>query len=586
MNVLLIFLIILILIIVIAILIDKSNIFKKPEPLTAKQISEEKQQAQNQNNTYLPYPTWSQPVPYDPNGTGACTIYTFLSNPYTPAVPSYTKLIDGTADYVIQPNNEFVCIDSDQIFASTISHECINPNGLAAGSGCILTVDTFVDGVGITGPGNFVPQGTIEGDPGITGNSLLYTPCNPNNLNNNRQNSSYCLGDIGLVIPNFATQGSYDGSSGTNDCLAGLWYQDNNGVNYIDTGIETCDLSSSKQIFRMIRYSVDSKGNVLQDDNGNLAAIVHRYTGYYLAPNAPLIKEETSDNVISYVYQSKSPFINYDVINDKEGNTYATSISLVLVNPKYDTIRNGVYWLLQNQTFNSSLDPQSTNFNEFVNNGVYYNQENYSLYYNSVVDNTNRPPLLGSHFFERTIEYCNGNTGATGCNGNNWPLELLVNNSSVGSCLFGIDLNSGGAPAVIPNVPIDLAPQQLVYIPDINLLPDPNTSAIWTYLINNFSINITSDDKPLLTPYRTTSKAELSYKCTRDPKDGNNYFTYLINYSDANNLNTVVNYKLNTTSDTQYIHYPLYQKQIQIGVSKNNPSTNVNFNSQSNPFNL
>jgi hypothetical protein len=563
MNTLLIFLIFIIFLIVIAILIDLSGIFKSPEPLTTnKGVSIEKQQASLPANVSLPNPTWSQPQAYGPTGTNTCNIYTFLSGEFTPAVASYSKLNSGSRDYLIQsidPN--YVCLDSDQIFAQTISHQCINANGSSAGAGCILTVPT-----GGYQAGDFVPQGFVEGE-----DTPLYTPCVPSNINNNKSNSSYCLGNIGLIVPNFQPQ-EFFYEEGENKCLAGLWYEGLTGQSLYNTGLEDCSLAQSTQIFRMIRYNIDSQGNLKQNDKGPLAAIVHRYTGYYLAPRLPQLPYTISGNT-GFYYDFNNPYFNYNVITDNFGNKFPVSMDLVLINPQYDTSRNGVYWLLQNQTLNPSVNPNGTTFSSFVNRGIYYNQLDYVTQYKPKNTNdSNTLPTVPSYYFEQTVNYCTGNTGVTGCS-SNAPLTIS-NNSGVSGCYFGTDSSNN----IIKNVPVDLAAQQIVYVPDLNLLPDPNSSAIWTYLVNSFSINIVNNS-PILTPYRTTSTIDLNYNCINDPNDVGNFFTQLIGITDSQD------YLINQTSDSQFINYNMFAQQIQTGVSSNSNILNPNYSKLSNPFN-
>lgn len=589
MNVVFVFLILLIALIIIAILIHESKILTPPDPLTTnKNISIEKQQANLAANVYLPYPTWGQPQPFPGNtGTGQCLIYTFIPGAATPAAPSYAQLNSSVRNYTIEPNTDFVCIDSDQLFASTVSHKCANPEGTSAGAGCILTVDTYdPNSSTMLRAGEFAPAGTIEGDNtiGIPGNysSLLYTPCNPANISGNRQNSLYCIGDIGVIIPQFTPQANYQSSS--NDCLAGLWNQGITGIGIYTTGMSNCDLADSTQIFRMIRYSVDNSGNLTQDDRGRLAAIVHRYTGFYLAPDVNYIPPTQQNSNYQYIFSQ--PNINYNPVTDNYGNTFTTSINLVLINPAYDDSRNGVYWLLQDQIYNPAINPTSVDFNAYAGvgptgNGVYYMQENYAATFNPKnTTNANNPPNITSHFFKQTVEYCNStNGGGTGCGGWTGPDEI-PNGSSVAACLFNL---LPGNSVAVQNVPIGIAPQQIVYIPDLRLIPpipDPTGNSVtWTYLINNYSINITNNNTPILTPYRQTSSVDLRYGCMQDSADNNNRFTTLQNY------NTGIQYAFQQPyRDSQFINYNLFIQQIQTGVSVNNVSNNINYSGKSNPF--
>jgi hypothetical protein len=583
MNILLIFLVILLLLIFLAIAIDKSNIFKKPEKLTNKGISQEKQQGNLPSNVNLPYPTWSQPVPY-PNansGSGLCSAYTFIAGQYTPGIPSYSYLnSNDTRGYIIQPTDpNFVCIDNDQIFAYTISHKCINSKGTSAGAGCFVTVDSSGYKAG-----DSVPEGTVEGDDTIPNSSLLYAPCTPSNLNNNKTNSNYCLGNIGLIIPQFTPETNYE--AGNNQCLASITqgntgiYDVDLGYNFFNTLLQECDLSESSQIFRFVRYAYDTTNGLVQNDNGPLAAIIHRYSGFYLAPKLNTVKTFNSNNKIQYQYIYDNPVINYEYILDNTNNGYNTSISLILLNPIYDN-RQGVYWLLQNQTYNPKLDPQTMNFNSYEGIGVYPNQENYATQFRKkITTNNNETPTVQSYYFQQTVKYCNENNGSpAGCGGS--IISPTISNNSTASCLFGTFVLTQ-TPSTVTNVPLDISPQQIVYIPDLNLLPNSDASAIWTYLINSYSINIDINNNPILTPYRTNMKANIQYNCSVDDNDSNNFFTYL---QPVNKQAGIQFLFVSPYNDSQFINYSSYSQQIQTGVSGNNPSGNANFNQYSNPFN-
>lgn len=412
MNVVLIFLVILSFLIIIGILIDKSNIFSSPEPISKnKQYSIQKQQGQLQTNAFLPYPTWSQPSPFPgPTGSGLCNIYTFLGGSYIPGVPNYQDLNNEVKNNLIQPTTDFVCIDPDQLFANTVSHECINSQGLAAGSGCILTVPTCSSDGYYRQPGEFVPNGTIEGDNTISclgySSREYYAPCIPSTINNNIAGTNYCIGNIGLIIPDFNPQAGFQPI--INQCVAGLWFGAT-GVyqNQIyNTAMANCNLSDSTQIFRMIRYSLDENNNLQQDDKGNLASYVHRYTGYYLAP-------DFGNNIIPSgnsgpsSYNFYKPNIQYQNITDTTGNDFKTYINMVLINPSNDTTRNGVYWLLQNQTPDPVVNPQTLNFTQYANRGIIPTQTNYATQYKPANTNdTNHAPAIPSYFIEATVKVC------------------------------------------------------------------------------------------------------------------------------------------------------------------------------------
>ena len=591
MNVVFIFLVIIIVVIIILIVLHKSKIFKSPDAPTQKQTKGSYSQSKTINQ-YAPQPTWGQPEANPPgSGSGLCTIYTFLGGQYTPAAPSYSILNTGRGYYVDKNLNEapLVCLDSDQLFAYTYQHTCTNPEGSAAGAGCILTVDTFVPGIGVTGPGSFVPVNTIEGNYQDGLSSKLYGPCVPSNIGNNYQNSLYCMGNIGLVIPNFKPQPNYNSTGDTgNMCLNGLYGNTGSttpigNIGYYNLNTVSCDLSDPGQIFRMTRYTVNSDGSVTQDDNGNVASIVHRYTGYYLAPNLTIDTVQsidTNNNLqTKYYYDFTNIVYNYgNVTNigpagywtDNTGNTGVVSSELILIPPSADLSRNGVYWLLQNQTFSAQYDSTATDVATYRNQGVMINQTNYTARFPN-------GPAEPSYYAEQTML----KPGIP-----NPPVGGLLSGGGQTGCLFTSTPNTTGS-YLVPNIPSNIAPQQLVYVPDLRLLPSTvngDPSRLWSYLVNNMSINVRNDGIPFLTPYRTTNYIDIGYSCSQDPNDPSNYFTVFTG---------IVNSVQNPPSDTQFINYNLYTSQIQMGVTSgfiagNTGTTttgNVAYASNSNPFN-
>lgn len=594
MNVVVAFIILVILVIVISIALHLSRKFDSPDPLTDKKSL----QSDIPKNAYLPNPAWSKPSMFPPDGSGSavCSIYTFLAGEDLPAVPSYSGLQgSGGRGFIFTPGptgNQSVCIDVDQLFANTISHECVAPYSNGAGAGCILSVQTAVPQTGggyiSLPPGEIAPKGTVEGviypdaPPGFS--QKYYAPCTPNNLGNTVQDSSYCIGNIGLLIPNFTPQAVYDPPDETsrNNCLGGnTQLVDTNGSYNVD--LLACDLSDQEQIFRMIRYSMDSQFNITQDDNGNLAAIVHRASGYYLGPELtpqPIVKivgvtgatgtvdprfptpsgEEAL--IVGYYYNFDKPVVTNGIVIDNFGNNFPTSIQLKLVNPQYDLSRNGVYWLLQNQTLSSGIDPQRIS-PSYIRVGVYPNQFDYGNQYP-------KAPTTTSYYWEQVAEQSIPplpvtvavNAGVTGC---------LLSSSSTGGIGSAINIKSG------------TAPQQIVYVPDLRLLPQNSLdeSGYWSYLVNNYSINILDgSNQPILTPYRTSSNFDASFGCTQDPNDSNNYFTYLSDITP--HQSSTVN--LNLYSDTQFITYINYVTQIQTGVVSHSSNSNAQFSPNSNPF--
>jgi len=572
MNVLFVFLIILIVVIVIVIVLHKSKIFKSPDAVEKKAPSSNSYSQSRTMNQYAPQPTWGQPEANPPGtGSGVCSVYTFIGGQYTPAAPSYSQLNTGRGFYINKyysdPNSNIpppTCIDTDQLFAYTYKHTCQNPQGSSSGSGCILSVDTYIPGIGVTGPGNYAPINTVEGNYQDGFSSKLYGQCTPSNLANNYPNSVYCQGNIGLIIPNFKPQPNYNSTGVTgNMCLNGLYGQTGGvssigNIGYFNLNTLPCDLSDPGQIFRMTRYTVNSDGSVTQDDNGNVASIVHRYTGYYLAPNIKVDfvtqKDNTGDIKTTYFYDFSSVIYNYGSWQDQSGNTGVVSSELILIPPSADLTRNGVYWLLQNRTFSAQYDSTAADAAAYRDVGVMVNQPNYQAVFPN-------GPAEPSYYLQQTIL----TPGVTG----NVPTDLLSNVDQ--TCFFGMNItvttpSQNIDTALVKDVNSNIAPQQIVYIPDLRLLPSTDTadkSRLWSYLVNNLSININQDGTPFLTPYRTNSYIDVGYECVFDPKVSNpvnttNQFTIFKGF---------VNSIDKPPSDTQFINYNLYTSQIQMGVS-------------------
>lgn len=600
MNIVFVFLLFLTILIVIGIVIHKSHKFEAPKPVKSGQPGVTKYNATLPQNEFLPTPTWSQPEPYNSNTTGNCFPYTFIAGQSVPAQPSYATLNGGTRDYVVG-NTSQTCIDVDQLFAQTITHKCLYPNTASSGSGCILTVPTYVPSLGQQlYPGDFAPLGTVEGDPtiGTTGfnSSLLYSPCTPTNLANTVNNTPYCLGNIGLIIPNFIPQsqaGIAPGGTGYNLCLSAI--TDNvtlNGPGNYNTSIQQCDLSETNQIYRMVRYTYDPVAQTItQDDGGNLASIVHRATGYYLAPD--LVAAPIKNNGYNYIFdQLKINYTYPNPITDYTGNTgIYEAVNLILINPAYDSSRNGVYWLLQDQTPNPAY---STSTYELPLGEVGYNSYVNQLNYSTVFP---LGPSVPSYWYNQTVvqKYPS------------YPLTV-PNGFKKTSCLFDIhnpgagEINSIGVTGVLG----DIAPQQIVYVPDYKLLPtDPeDIYGVWSYLVNSFSINMSSPIQPLgqtgsavpnqiypiLTPYRQKSSFTVTYDCKQDPTKGvtagTNLFTYLSTATPPKIEPTVYSGgPIKVFGDSQFINYSKYVQQIQMGVSAYTEGTNTNYNSKKNPFN-
>lgn len=597
MNVVFIFLLFVIIGVAILILIDRSGRYDAPTSI--KGLNGEEKKKAKALSKFVPSAVWGQPVPYPNPDQNVCYTYTFIGGTYEPAAPSYNKLNqDERSYYVAKVNNPSSCLDVDQLYAQQITIECENPQGISAGSGCFVTVPTYdfnagtVIYPGVTGSSNgTVSQGTIQGKPYGNLGSNLYGQCLPSTAS---QGSVYCSGDIGLVIPYFTPQVQYDVQS--NQCLNGIYdvnYTPGTtgstgstgsfslSSSYYNVDMQPCDLSVPGQIFRVTRYSLDSQGNLNEDDNGNLASIVHRYTGYYLAPKLEPVVIQEPNRVIN-TYDFTKPIYNYvpggaydkyqtDIIaGGGIGLPYYVYGDLILINPQFDTYRNGIYWLLQNRTFNLNFGGTTSDINLYIGEGIYVNQTNYTAEYPNGQSNPSYYAIRSAATWAET----------------NPPINLLAG-GPLSNCAFGIPTPAPGQ-VTTGSIAIDsdMAPQQIVYVPDIRLLPTNNQDpeSMWNYLINNLSINLKADGTPFLTPYRTSSKTDVYYGCTEDSNyAGANYFTYLI--GNISNLD----YPL---PDAQFINYSSYVSQIQIPVDSLElgpdvpplVQVNPNYASKSNPF--
>lgn len=547
MNILVIFLICLALLIGIAILVYKSGLFDKPEPVKGIQTQSSNQQSQTMNQ-YAPQPVWGAPT-----DIGACNVYTFIGGQYIPAKPSYQTINNGDRGYYVNkwPNSiPQTCIDPDQLFVQAFTHECTDNANNSAGAGCILTIHTHDPNTNtIKKPGETVLPGVVEG----TTEAPVYGQCTPTNLANNQENSLYCIGSIGLIIPNFTPQPQYE--SGDNMCLNGLYGQTGGNlagsqgtIGYYNLDTVQCDLSEPGQIFRTIRYSLQDNGTVKQDDKGNIAAIIHRYTGYYLAPQLNINTFLDENNNVQYTYDFLNPIYEYNPWTDNTGATGTVSIPLALIPPSYDKTRNGVYWLLKNETLNAQYyDTNISSTSNYQQVGIMPNQSSFASNF------PNAPS--GVSYFTYLAWSQDTATGTTG------PPPDLYASGEQGNCWFGTQTpgpsDNGARP--VSNLLSGIAPQQIAYIPDLRLLPtlspSSDPSRIWSYLINTYSINVRNDNTAFLTPYRKNSYVDVWFGCAQDTKLTTNFFTELLGAVKAFNPP----YK---NADTQFIDYSLYGSEI------------------------
>ena len=471
-------------------------------------------------NSYLPKPVWGDFVSAS-STEGQCLNYTVSAAQFTPEYPSYNGLNSGGGrGYLVTPQT---CLDVDQIFAQAGYHVCEYDNNGSAGSGCILTVPTkvLIDGNYVTKyPGTVVPRGTIEGLSSASGTGSYFTPCNSGNFSttitpDGGNGSNACGGAIGLISPNFTPiinisdpRSVCTNTSVANFCLA---FNDPkvNEPSY-DVELRECNLGDFEQIFRITRYSVDTNYNITQDDKGVFASIIYRENGFYLAPD--LVPDLNSPNQQSYYYDilAKDPILS--IASGKD------TIKLKLIDPASDSKRNGVYWLLQNQLSDPSFDPATI------------------------------PP---QQYF--------------GCN-----LGPVTETQRIGKC----DIN--GVPpfynpfSLAPNASTaPISPQQIVYIPNIYQFPLSVTdlSGLWSYLENQFSINMISNvgssTLPVLQAFRKIVPVIVTPQNCLGVTNG-----CIATYSPGN---MPIKSSYTSYNDTQFLSYLNIRSDVTTGVSPLTP---------------
>ena len=430
------------------------------------------------NNAYLPTPSWDKFIP-NTTPDGNCLNYTISAGTYNPGTATYADLnAEGGGGYIVSKQN---CLDVDQIYAQAGSHECKNVNTGAAGTGCISTVTIPIPGGGVYPPGSTVPVGTVEGVYSSTtgGSSYPYfVPCNVGNNSTSNSGSgttiATCPGNIGLIIPKFTPVSKYNqdtlcnGASGQNKCLA---FDENlpkpGNRKYFDVVVKDCDLGDFKELFRVVRYSLTTDYQLIEDSTGKLASIIYRLNGYYLAPQMNFAPVTNSIGVITgFKYYFDQLNIDFDISAAQTQNT----VKLQLINPADDTERMGVYWLLQDQIPNPKFEVES---------------------------------IAAQQYFGCNVSSIGVPQGSRNPLGESCPTTGLPS------------FYKPVIPAPItppPNsyyVEAPIAPQQFLYVPDFKQVPNTNDpSDIWTYMINQFSLTtITYDGNsiPVLQQARTST---------------------------------------------------------------------------------
>jgi hypothetical protein len=432
-------------------------------------------------NAYLPASVWSDFIPNlsgEIAGSGSCLNYTQTSNTYSIGVPcinggSGCLNTSGPGSYYISNQT---CTDPDQILAQAGTHICQTLNNGSAGTGCIASSKLEYNSITYY-PGDLVPKGSIEGIIG-SGSSPYFIPCG----------NTPCQGTIGLIIPNFSPVESItELSSNINNCITfDLSGEDNSAKNpaRYDVKLEICDLQNLSQIFRLVRYSLNSDYSFTQDDNGIYAAYIFRSNGFYLAPEltfVPTLDENGVQNGVTYFFDSP---ISPDIKDCDSGPTgpivNKQGIKLLLIDPNDDTVRNGIYWLLQNQTPNPILYQGSNNPQNFLGcmDGLDVSSVYQTVSYPVGQDRCANQILgIPSWFQPDVTDFTAGPTDG-----------YFYQNKD----------------AYLP-----ISPQQMIYIPNIYLVPKDNTNLqeYWTYLTNQYSLQIANIPVPITSTSCSSSTA-------------------------------------------------------------------------------
>lgn len=516
--------------------------------------------------------------PIVPLISGQCLNYARVAGQFFPAVPTYNDLNTAQgAGYIISSQT---CLDPDQIFAQAGSHTCLAETSGSAGTGCYTTVKTprfYTEIVGYTGltgctlytgmtgstlftgltgcipftgltgtsafngfylPGQKMRVGETEGvynvdiGSGIT-NFPLYAPCNITDNTTSVQvdinNSSIlCGGTLGIISPHFTPLANSQEPTSlctisptgpTNLCLSlNVDPNDNNTPYTFGINLQDCSLGEYTQLFRTVRYSIDSNYVLTKDEQGSFASIMFRQNGFYLAP-----KFYIDNSSGTPVYRFDELLKNYERSIPLGKDT----IDLVLVDPQYDTSRNGVYWLLQDQTISAEYNPY------------------------------NVPPQ----------QYY-------GCNIQSITGEAIISQQNVNCSKGGLPTYYGPTGSLGPSsgtytASAPIAPQQIVYIPNIYQFPTDLTdlSGYWSYLINQFSINqfvYNSLNETGLQLYRTSIPVNVNYETV-------NSILRVKNFGEGNAPTFPIVQNSNNYTDTQILSYTNIINSVQSGVSPISP---------------
>jgi hypothetical protein len=548
---------ILVAVLIVAFFLGRSGDFNKKGTPEQEKTQPEKKYSSTAN-VYLPSSVWSAFTPNpagQQEGSGSCLNYTQSSNPYSIGVPCInggTGCLNtsGPGSYYISTQS---CNDPDQILAQAGTHICQKPNSGSAGTGCIASTKFTYDGTTYY-PGDSVPTGVIEGIIDPT-SSAYFIPCGNNP----------CQGTIGLLIPNFSPiENAAAITSNINQCITfDALGEDNSAKNpaRYDVKLESCDLTNFNQIFRMVRYSLNLDYSFTQDDNGIYAAYIFRSNGFYLAPNLefqPTFDDNGLQNGVTYFFDRLVVDENLNGCDTGPTgpigtNTVHQGVKLLLIDPKDDTVRNGVYWLLQNQTPNPIVPAGTNNFTNFL--GCM------DAKYDSVYSSVPYPVAFS--------ECANQNNGIP-----TWfqPPSSDFSSSSQVAAYQGDD------------VYLPISPQQIVYIPNIYLVPKDNTNLAeyWTYLTNQFSLQLlykttpsnlscgTAVATPILMPFLQKMEATVYSGTESDSGSNNNFRICDVVQSSMvlpSNIPSSITISQVLPKDNQFISMVSYIPQMQTRVS-------------------
>jgi hypothetical protein len=209
---------------------------------------------------------------------------------------------------------------------------------------------------------------------------------------------------------------------------------------------------------------------------------------------------------------------------------------LKLINPENDPTRNGIYWFFQNQLTNPAYDPVSIPPQQYYGCNI------------TAVPQTN--PI-----------------GKCSLNGIPSFYDPITFNPLLGNLydyLYNISPIGGTYESEAP-----LSPQQFVYIPDIFQFPTStiDLSGLWSYLENQFSINMVTLSGGSLTPalqkFRQTTSANVEFE--RCPSY---LLAYCVKSYSAGDFPIQNAYEY---QDTQFLSYLNIQKDMVTGVSSISP---------------